>query len=539
MTTIDLTQASVRPAGSSGMASRTAAGFVVLASDDGTDLVNYVTEHQMAPDLIERLADQISASDPRSMVMLFTSGGNPYLLAWGQAVASVASGAARFTVTPLVGQLLVHPLTLDVESTIVLSDGALAGDPETAPINLAEGSMHADAVVIDLSGDVPTEWQLPVGDGLPIADPAEPAPLPPDLQPAAAPVDAVDRIGQPAAQGIVFADDIEEISDLIAPVAPAPAPAAPAAPAAPVVDAAPVQAPLAPEEPMWQEELVEEAGTFQTAATPFTSEANAVSPVDVAPIGFDAQQVETSLVPAAAEPAFDAPVVIPLSRPSSEASAAPAVEEIPPAMPADVPVPQVPPEFRREPAAAEPEAVPAIPGTVTAPAAPVPATPASSPAPPMVLGVVCPQGHHNHPEAVYCSQCGTKMGVHHTTVLVNGPRPSLGVLVVDDGTTFSIDSDLVIGRDPASHVDVRAGAAGAMVLVDDTLALSRQHARIVLDDWAVHVADLGSSNGTWLNRGPNPQEWMSVETGTTVPLEPGDRIKVGGRVIQVELHHIR
>ena len=77
------------------------------------------------------------------------------------------------------------------------------------------------------------------------------------------------------------------------------------------------------------------------------------------------------------------------------------------------------------------------------------------------------------------------------------------------------------------------------MLVDDTLALSRQHARIVLDDWAVHVADLDSSNGTWLNRGPNPQEWMSVETGTTVPLEPGDRIKVGGRIIQVELHHIR
>jgi hypothetical protein len=517
------------------MASRTAAGFVVLVSDDGTDLVNYVTEHQMAPDLIERLADQISASDPRSMVMLFTSGGNPYLLAWGQAVASVASGAARFTVTPLVGQLLVHPLTLDAESTIVLSDGALAGDPETAPINLAEGSMHADAVVIDLRGDVPTEWQLPVGDGLPIADPAQPAPLPADLEPAAIPVDDTDAVGQPAAQGIVFADDIEEISDLLAPAAQAP----PTAPETPVEPAGPGPVELAP---AWQEPAAE-AGTFQTAATPFTAEATAAEPVDVALVGFDAQQVETSLVPAATDPAFDVPVVIPLSRASahqlSAAPAAPAVEEVPLAIPADVRVPQVPPEFRREPVAEEPEAAPAIPGTVPAPAAPVPATPASSPAPLMVLGVVCPQGHHNHPEAVYCSQCGTKMGVHHTTVLVNGPRPSLGVLVVDDGTTFSIDSDLVIGRDPASHVDVRAGAAGAMVLVDDTLALSRQHARIVLDDWAVHVADLGSSNGTWLNRGPNPQEWMSVETGTTVPLEPGDRIKVGGRVIQVELHHIR
>lgn len=535
MTTIDLTQASVRPAGSGGMASRTAAGFVVLASEDGTDLVNYVTEHQMAPDLIERLADQISASDPRSMVMLFTSGGNPYLLAWGQAVASVASGSARFTVTPLVGQLLVHPLTLDVASTIVLSDGALSGEPETAPINLAEGSMHADAVVIDLSGDVPTEWQLPVGGGLPIADPAEPAPLPLDLQPVATPAETADIVGQPAAQGIVFADDIEDSNDLVEPATPAPAQQGP------LLDTPDIEAEELAQESIWGEPAAE-AGTFQTAATPFTSEANAVEPIAVAPIDFDTQQVETSLIPAAADPPFDTPVVIPLNRPGTDAVPTPAdpvVDVIPPAMPADTPIPQVPPEFRREPIEPEPEAAPAIPDTVAAPATLIPAAPATSAAPPMVLGVVCPQGHHNHPEAVYCSQCGTKMGVHHTTVLVNGPRPSLGVLVVDDGTTFSIDGDLVIGRDPASHVDVRAGAAGAMVLVDDTLALSRQHARIVLDDWAVHVADLGSSNGTWLNRGPNPQEWMSVETGTTVPVEPGDRIKVGGRVIQVELHHIR
>ena len=388
--------------------------------------------------------------------------------------------------------------------------------------------MHADAVVVDLSGDVPTEWQLPTADAAPIADPAEPAPLPDDLAPSA-PVDTGEGMGQPAAQGIVFADDIEEISDLLDPVT-APEPAVASA----------FDAPAALDAP----------------ATPFSSQAAAVEPATV-----DAQQAETALIPApdptfgaapAAEPMvfepegasaeFDAPIVIPLVRAEPESiPAVSPVAEIPPAMPVDAPAPQVPPEFRRDaaPDAVEPEPVSAVSTIPAAPAAAVPATPATSPAPPMVLGVVCPQGHHNHPEAVYCSQCGTKMGVHQTTVLVNGPRPALGVLVVDDGTTFSIDSDLVIGRDPASHVDVRAGAAGAMVLVDDTLALSRQHARIVLDDWAVHVADLGSSNGTWLNRGPNPQEWMSVEAGSTVPLEPGDRVKVGGRVIQVELHHIR
>ena len=78
-------------------------------------------------------------------------------------------------------------------------------------------------------------------------------------------------------------------------------------------------------------------------------------------------------------------------------------------------------ESAEQPASGEPAVVPVEPtaseGTT--------ADDASSGAAPtvMVLGIACPQGHHNHPDALYCSQCGTKMGVHHTTVLLNGPRP--------------------------------------------------------------------------------------------------------------------
>lgn len=157
----------------------------------------------------------------------------------------------------------------------------------------------------------------------------------------------------------------------------------------------------------------------------------------------------------------------------------------------------------------------------------------------MVLGVSCSQHHHNHPDAVYCSQCGTKMGVHHTMVLINGPRPPLGVLVVDDGTTYSLNSDLVIGREPTSHEDVIAGTATPMVLTDDTLSLSRQHARIVLDDWSVLVQDLNSSNGTFMSRAGQAETWTKVEPNHSIELEPGDRLRVGGRIIQVELHHVR
>lgn len=131
------------------------------------------------------------------------------------------------------------------------------------------------------------------------------------------------------------------------------------------------------------------------------------------------------------------------------------------------------------------------------------------------------------------------MGVHHTTVLINGPRPPLGVLVVDDGTTYSLNEDLIIGREPTSHDDVVAGTASPMILTDDTLSLSRKHARIVLEDWSVAVQDLGSSNGTYLSRAGQNETWGKVESGATMSLEPGDRLRVGGRIIQVELHHVR
>ena len=157
----------------------------------------------------------------------------------------------------------------------------------------------------------------------------------------------------------------------------------------------------------------------------------------------------------------------------------------------------------------------------------------------MVLGVSCPNGHHNHPDAVYCSQCGTKMGVQNTTVLINGPRPPLGVLVVDDGTTYSLNEDLIIGREPTSHDDVLAGIASPMILTDDTLSLSRKHARIILDDWTVAVQDLNSSNGTYLSRAGQHENWTKILSGSTMTLEPGDQLRVGGRIIQVELHHIR
>lgn len=487
--TIDLTAAAVRPAGSAGLASRTAAGFILLGSDDSADHVRFVEHHQADPDLIERLAERIPATPPRSLAMLFTAGGEPWLLAWGEAVAAIASPAMRFSISAVAGEVLVHRLSIDDTARIVLSDGPLDDEPSTAPINLTDGSMRADAVVIDLVAEAaevvstPAPSVAPAPDAAPVAEP-EPEPAAPVFE--VPPLPADDEVivepnptppfGQPAAEGIVFADDLDEISDLIDD---APAPASDAgAPDAPV------------------------------------GEADSTDPLDV-PVVPDTTIIRTPSTPA------------------------------PPVMPATGTMAEIPPEFLRNLEAAEEPAAaaPAAPVFDPAATAPVPApgersTPPSL-GPVLVLGITCPNGHHNHPEAAFCSTCGTKMGVQQTTVLVNGPRPSLGVLVADDGSTFALDGDLVIGRDPAAHDDVRAGLARPMVLSDDTLSMSRRHARILLEDWTAYVTDLGSSNGTWVSRDDAGQEWSNVAPTQMVALQPGDRLRMGGRVVQVELHHLR
>jgi hypothetical protein len=356
----DLYTAHARTAGAGGLAHRTAAGFVVLTSADGDDIIALIEDKQNESDLIDQIVAMAQTNGPAAFAMLFTAGGDMYLVASGTARITLASPSIHVTMRPINDQVLVHALSAGLNesaATIRLHVEDVASDGLT-DVGFQDGTVQAGLVEVVIGG---------------------------------------------AAMG-----------------------AATAAAAA----------------------LIEDPATAEDSATP-----------------------EPALVPAAA------------------------------------------------PAVAQP--APARVGPV------------------IVLGANCSQGHHNHPDAVYCSQCGTKMGAHHTTALINGPRPPLGVLVVDDGSTYSLNKDLVIGREPTSHDDVIAGTASPMILTDDTLSLSRKHARVVLDDWSVAVQDLNSSNGTYMLRSGQTEAWAKLESGSTASLEPGDRLRVGGRIIQVELDHVR
>ncbi len=154
-----------------------------------------------------------------------------------------------------------------------------------------------------------------------------------------------------------------------------------------------------------------------------------------------------------------------------------------------------------------------------------------------VLGIRCPLDHHNHPDAGYCSQCGRKMGINATAVLVKGPRPPLGLFLLDDGGAIPVATNLLIGRDATTHPDVAAGTRQAVLLTDASNVVSRHHLAITLHDWTITVADLGSANGTLL---------VDAQTGAAQRLQPnvavamdaGDRLQIGPRSLQLELHHV-
>jgi hypothetical protein len=151
-----------------------------------------------------------------------------------------------------------------------------------------------------------------------------------------------------------------------------------------------------------------------------------------------------------------------------------------------------------------------------------------------VLGVYCKNGHFDDPSARYCAICGISMA-QLTLVPRPGPRPPLGVLVLDDGRIFSLDTDYVIGRHPFRDERVSAGLARPLQLDDRQGLISRAHTHIRLDGWQVQVVDLGSANGTGI-LGPGEPAWRPVPRLTPVPIRPGTQVGFGPRQLRYESH---
>ena len=145
--------------------------------------------------------------------------------------------------------------------------------------------------------------------------------------------------------------------------------------------------------------------------------------------------------------------------------------------------------------------------------------------------VFCNQcGHRNPPRASFCSSCGAVLDLPDDRTIViaqidpmqDAPGPSdnasirmrdvtgWGVLVVRSGemtgARFALKNQITrIGRNPESEI-----------LFDD-ITVSRSHAEISASKDGLIVRDLGSLNGTYINR-------QIVDSS---PLVHGDELQVG------------
>jgi pSer/pThr/pTyr-binding forkhead associated (FHA) protein len=143
--------------------------------------------------------------------------------------------------------------------------------------------------------------------------------------------------------------------------------------------------------------------------------------------------------------------------------------------------------------------------------------------------VACPQcGHRNPVGSRFCSSCGVSIdhGENSTTMSVTVPVDSaqveavdvdleelpagIGMLVVtrgpNSGSRFALDLPLVTaGRHPDS-----------VIFLDD-ITVSRRHAEVRRVEDGYEVCDVGSLNGTYLNR----------ERVETARLKDGDEVQIG------------
>jgi FHA domain-containing protein len=151
-----------------------------------------------------------------------------------------------------------------------------------------------------------------------------------------------------------------------------------------------------------------------------------------------------------------------------------------------------------------------------------------------VRGVFCKNRHFNDPRQLFCAVCGINM-VQQTPVLVSGTRPPLGVIVLDDGSVFQLDSDYLLGRDPSSDDRVRNEELRGIPVQDQSNQISRVHARIELRGWDPVLIDNQSTNGTFVNP-PKTADWHRLPSGGEHVLTQGTRVRIGHRTLAFNTH---
>ena len=105
---------------------------------------------------------------------------------------------------------------------------------------------------------------------------------------------------------------------------------------------------------------------------------------------------------------------------------------------------------------------------------------------------------------------------------------SIGVIVFEDGTSYALDKDYIIGREPENDAAVVAGRAGPLVVDDAERSISRVHAELRLFGSELQIVDLGSTNGTYVWSDTNA-DWVRLVPNQVASVKPGGWVAVGSR----------
>jgi serine/threonine-protein kinase len=158
--------------------------------------------------------------------------------------------------------------------------------------------------------------------------------------------------------------------------------------------------------------------------------------------------------------------------------------------------------------------------------------------------ISCPNCNaENMGGVTYCDECGTKLdeGASPAVATAVAPQPAAvgsdevgpaGRLVITRGGT--VGKEFPLEQRGETHVgrwDPDGGAFPEVDLTQDDpeAKISRKHARIFFQAGAYQLEDVGSLNGTYINRGPR------LMPGSPQPLKNGDEVVMGKTFFKFQL----
>ncbi|TAJ48213.1 MAG: FHA domain-containing protein [Herbiconiux sp.] len=194
-----------------------------------------------------------------------------------------------------------------------------------------------------------------------------------------------------------------------------------------------------------------------------------------------------------------------------------------------------------------PAAVPPVAPGTSAPApapqaptaAPYPAAPAAAPAPAPSAPISSVPGFAPAAPVITPAEIAAAADDPESTRLTDSGRGTIPQGVtrfrLDSGEIIPVTRHGVLGRDPVSPTSDPSDIL--IALAGDTLSVSKTHLEFGVDEasgsGAVWVSDRGSTNGSAIVRGDGAE--YVLDPGERITLVAGDRVRVGTRMLAVEV----